>query len=169
MKELIFIDGPPGIGKTTISKILQKELNYSPLIDLDWVRGYHLDPQWKKANEKEKAMSFKNLIYTIKNYLKNKYKNILVVGLGEELIRKTISQTKVKNYLIVTLTINENKELKARVLNKKRDSGFRKFEESAKYNALLKKRKLIKNEFKIDNSHNNVHLTVKKITSLINF
>lgn len=74
--DLIIFGGAPGSGKSTICEILQKRLN-SPLIDFGWLREFHLDREWKRANEEEKQMAFENLIFILKNYIKHKYKNIM--------------------------------------------------------------------------------------------
>ncbi len=168
MKDIIFIRGPQGSGKTTIGKILRKYLNYPPYFEFDWIRGYHLDPQWKRASKREEKMSFENVLFTIKNYLQNSYNNIILIGLEDSLRDELIQKAKIKKYLLVTLTIDSDKELKRRVLTESRDSGFRDFEESLKVNRILKGSKLLKNEIKIDNSHNDPNLTVRKVIKLVN-
>ncbi len=167
MKEVIFIRGSQGAGKTTTSKFLQRELNYPPYIELDWIRGYHLDPQWKNTSEKEKRMSFENLLCSVKNYLKNKYSNIILVGLEDAFMNELIKKANLKNYLIITLTISNNAELKSRVLTETRDSGFRGVDESIKLNRKLSQSKLLKNEFRLDNSHNEPRMTVRLIVDLV--
>ena len=80
MVDIIFINGSPGSGKTTISKLLRKKLKNSPLIELDWLRCYHLDKKWTNASKKEEKMSFENLKFILKNYIRNGYENIIVTG-----------------------------------------------------------------------------------------
>lgn len=96
MKDVVFIRGPQGSGKTTTGKLLRQYLNYSPYFEFDWVRGYHLDPQWKHVSEREERMSFENVFFTVKNYLKNHYRNIILIGLEDdfrtELIKKSENQ-----------------------------------------------------------------------------
>jgi len=167
MKEIIFIRGPQGSGKTTTSKLLRQYLNYPPYFEFDWIRGYHLDPRWKRASEPEEKMSFENVVFTIKNYLKNKYKNIILIGLEDKFRDRLIKKANIKRYLLVTLTIDRDEELKRRVLTESRDSGFRDFEESLKMNKILKQSKLLKNEVKIDNSHNDPSITVRKIVKFV--
>ena len=168
MKEIIFIRGPQGSGKTTTSKLLRQYLDYPPYFEFDWIRGYHLDPQWKRVSEREEKMSFENVVFTIKNYLKNKYNNIILIGLEDKFRNKLITKAKIKKYLLVTLTIDSDEELQRRVLTESRDSGFRDFKESLNMNKILKQLKLLKNELKIDNSHNDPSITVRKIVKLVN-
>ena len=168
MKDVIFIRGPQGSGKTTIGKILRKHLHFSPYFEFDWIRGYHLDPQWKRASAGEENMSFQNVLFTIKNYLKKKYNNIILIGLEDDLRNELIQKAKIKKYVLVTLTIDSDKELRRRVLTESRDSGFRGVEESLKINRILKRSRLLKNEIKIDNSHNDPNITCQKIIKLVN-
>jgi uridine kinase len=62
MTKIIFIAGSPGSGKTTISKILHEKLKDSVLIELSWLRGFHLDSNWSNASKKEENMSFLYII-----------------------------------------------------------------------------------------------------------
>ena len=113
-------------------------------------------------------MSFENVVFTIKNDLKNKYNNIILIGLEDKFRNKLITKAKIKRYLLVTLIIDSDEELKRRVLTESRDSGFRDFAESLNMNRILKQLKLVKNEVKIDNSHNDPSITVRKIVKLVN-
>ena len=167
MIDIIFIGGSQGTGKTTIGKLLKEKLNFSPYIELDWLRGFHLDPKWKKKNLKEENISFENLCFIVKNYLKYNYKNIILIGLTDKRIKELIKKLKTKKYLIVTLVINNDKELKKRILTESRDSGYRGFENSIKLNKKHINKKLSKNEIKIDNTHNDSKKTVREIIRLL--
>lgn len=74
---LIVIAGVPGSGKTTVSKLLKEKLN-GPYIDFGCLREFHLDREWKRANETEEQMAFDNLVFMLKNYIKNDYCNRLI-------------------------------------------------------------------------------------------
>ena len=41
MKKLIMIGGTMGVGKTTVSHLLKKELNHSVMLDGDWCWDIH--------------------------------------------------------------------------------------------------------------------------------
>lgn len=166
MSEIIIISGAPGSGKTTISNLLRKKLKNSPLIDFGWLREYHLDAQWKKANEKEEAMSFENLIFILKNYLKHGYKNIIVNDLQDYRIIQIPKIFSKHNYKIISLLVNNDSELKRRVLSK-RDSGFKNTNAAQAWNNKIIRRKNVKNEYKIDNTHRKPEKTVAEILKII--
>src|SRR3989344_5103023 len=67
MVDFIFIAGSPGSGKTTISNHLKEKLKNPPMIDFGWIREFHLDREWKKANKEEEQMSYENLVFILKN------------------------------------------------------------------------------------------------------
>ena len=165
MNDLIIISGAPGSGKTTIAENIQKKLD-CPYIDFGWLREWHLKPDWSNTSIQEENMAFDNLIYIIRNYLKNGYKNILVSDLTDEkVIRLTELFADVK-VLIVSLIINDDEELKKRVLSN-RDSGYKNWETSIEWNSKLKDRATIKNEVKIDNSTSDLFGIVNKIIKIL--
>ncbi|MDF2543034.1 MAG: nucleotide kinase [Herbinix sp.] len=65
MKKVIIINGPMGVGKTTVSKILCNKLSKSAFLDGDWC--FDLHPFI--ANKETKEMAIRNITYLIKNYL----------------------------------------------------------------------------------------------------
>jgi adenylate kinase family enzyme len=162
--DLIVIGGAPGSGKTTICKLLQQKLE-SPLIDFGWIREFHLDREWKKADEKEKQMSFENLLFILKNYIKYGYKNVIINDIGDNHALEIMKMFSKNNCLLITLII-EDEELKRRVVGP-RDSGFKDFKKAIQWNNELKNRNTIKNEHKINNSHNSPEKTANLIMELI--
>ena len=163
--DVIIITGAPGTGKTTISNLLKSKLD-SPMIDLGWLREDHLDKFWKKANKREARMSFENLIFILKNYKKYGYKNVIVNDLLDEMVKQIPLLLKNEKYLIITLIVKDDNELKRRVLGE-RDSGFKDHNKAVLWNKNLQKRKLLKNEVRIDNTHNNVDKTLKEILGIL--
>lgn len=164
---LIFIGGAPGSGKTTISKLLHEEFQ-SVMIDLGDLRVFHLDLLWEKESEKEEQMSFENLVYILKNYIRNGYKNVIVNDLKDFRIRQIPQLFADDDYLIITLVINDDEELRSRILNPKRDRGFRDFEKALVWNRNVIKRKTVTNEYKIDNTEKSPEQTAREIIFLIN-
>lgn len=146
---LLFIAGSPSTGKTTVSKLLSHKLK-SPYIEFGWLREFHLDREWKNANEKEEQMAFENLVIMLKNYIKNGYRNVIVTDLLEKRIAKIHTVFQPEEYKIVTLTVSDSEELKRRVLEPSRDSGYRNFTEAIAWNARETARSEYLNEIKID-------------------
>ncbi|AKI97648.1 AAA family ATPase [Kosmotoga pacifica] len=74
MKELIIINGPPGIGKSTISSRLLQMLEDSVWLDGDWC--WMMNP-WV-VNEETKEIALKNITFCLNIFLKSKsYKRII--------------------------------------------------------------------------------------------
>jgi len=165
MKDFIIIAGAPGVGKTTISRILQKKLS-SPLIDFGSFREFHLLPDWSNENDMEERMSFENLIFTLKNYAKYGYKNVLVNDLKDSKIQELEKELKEFDYLIATLIISDDQELRKRVLSP-RDSGWKDAEAAVQWNRELLQRSLLKNEHKIDNTRKSAIETAEEISHLL--
>jgi hypothetical protein len=87
-------------------------------------------------------MSFENLCFIIKNYVKNGYKNIIVNDLLEDMIIQVPTIFKNYNYKIISLIV-EDKELERRI-NSPRDSGYKNVKKAVEWNNYIKKRKLLK-------------------------
>ncbi len=165
MKDIIIISGAQGSGKTTIAKLLKVKLQ-SPHIDLGWLRQFHLDREWKQANEKEERMSFENLVSILKNYIKNGYKNVIVTDLTDSKLQEIPRIFEKDSFIIFCLTVKTDEELRKRVLGE-RDSGFKNVEEALRWNKILKGRQSLPNELKIDNSHNDPTKTIQEILNLL--
>lgn len=166
MYSFIFLLGSQGSGKTTIARLLKEKLG-SPHIDYDWVRGFHLNNNWTNTSGKEAEMSFENLVFILKNYKKHNYRNVIVSGFTEHDSDNIFNEFKDDNYLVITLFLTDNEVLKQRVLEETRDSGFRDFEESIKFNKKLREELKLPNEYKIDNTNQNPEETANQIIGLL--
>lgn len=166
MKDLIILSGAPGSGKSTIGELLREQEGFV-LVDFGWLRQGHLDNTWSNTSEKEEGMAFDNLIYIIKNYWKNGYKNIIATDFEERRVPVLAEVFKDSNYIIISLTISDDEELKKRVLGE-RDSGFKNVEAALEWNRLLKIRPNLPHEVKLDNTHNDPRETVRQILKLVN-
>ena len=65
MKKVIFIGGTMGVGKTTISKLLKKQLDHSVMLDGDWCWDMHPFV----VNEETKAMVLNNIVYQLQSFI----------------------------------------------------------------------------------------------------
>lgn len=166
MYSFIFLLGAQGSGKTTIARFLKEKLS-SPHIDYDWVRGFHLNNNWSNTSDIETKMSFENLVFILKNYKKHNYKNVIVSGFSEHDIEKILGEFKDEKYLVITLFLTDNEVLKQRVLTESRDSGFRDFKESLRFNKKLMDELKYPNEHKIDTTNQSPGETVNQIIDLL--
>ena len=74
MKTLYLIGGTMGVGKTTVSKQLKKELADSVFLDGDWC----WDASPFQVNEETKAMVVRNICYLLNSFLHcSVYENII--------------------------------------------------------------------------------------------
>jgi adenylate kinase family enzyme len=168
MTDIIFIGGAQGTGKTTNSIALRKKLNNPPMIELDWLRDAYLKKDWSDSNIREEQMSYENAVFMIKNYIKYGFRNIIVNGLKNnqyDEIKKIFAKC---DFKIIYLVVNDDDELKKRVLNEKRDSGFRDYETALEWNKNIMKRKLSKNEFLVDNTNLKPEQTLEEILKIVN-
>lgn len=65
MKKLIMIGGTMGVGKTTISSLLKKELDKSVMLDGDWCWDMHPFV----VNEETKTMVMNHIVYQLQSFL----------------------------------------------------------------------------------------------------
>ena len=145
---------------------MKDRLNNPPIIDFGWIREFHLDREWKNANKKEEQMSFENLVFILKNYVKHGYKNIIVNDLQDFRIEQIPKKFSKYNYAIISLIVEDDEELKNRILGE-RDSGFKDVKTALSWNKKIIERKNLKNEFKVDNTHRNPRKTANTILEII--
>ena len=111
-------------------------------------------------------MSFENLVFILQNYIKHEYKNVIVTDLTDARVQEIQQYFKSDDYIIISLSIETDEELKRRVLSD-RDSGFKNVEKALAWNRNLKKRQPVPNEHKVDNTHTNPNRTVDEILRLV--
>ena len=74
MKKLILIGGTMGVGKTTVSQKLMKELDHSVFLDGDWCWNMHPFV----VNDETKEMVMDNICYVLNNFIHcHSYDNII--------------------------------------------------------------------------------------------
>ena len=154
--DLLVIAGAPGSGKTTVSDLLYTTLQ-SPYIDFGDVRNFHLDSQWSNQSSQEEQMSFENLVYILKNYVRYGYKNVILNDLKDFRVRQIPELFARHNYLIATLVVASDEELAARIRN--RNSGFTNVERALTWNKEIQQRPLLAGEHRIDNTENTPNQT----------
>lgn len=161
--DLVIIGGAPGSGKSTVLNIVKERLG-NPVIDFGWLRQFHLNNNWTDKSAKEESMAFENLVFITKNYIRHKYRNIIVEDLLYGNAIKLLKLFPKNRVLVVILTCNKH-ELAKRV-GKARESGFDDVKKALEYNRKWKKAR-IKGAIRVDNSHNNPKKTADKILKIL--
>ena len=163
MKNLIVIAGAPGSGKSTLASSLKEKLD-STWIDYGKFREFHLDRDWKKANDKEEQLAFENLLLVVKNYLKHGYKNVIVDDLRDFRIQQIPKEFKEGDYIIISLVLDDV-ELEKRITT--RNDGWKNVPDAQAWNNALKDRAILSNEYKIDTTHKTPEETLKEVLRLL--
>lgn len=116
MKKLIIINGPMGVGKTTVSKNLFNSLKPSVLLDGDWC--WNMNPFL--VNDENKKMVLNNIKYLLKNYLNNSNFEYIIFCwvIPEEEILNDILSDLPNNFELHKFTLTcDPDSLKYRLLN----------------------------------------------------
>ena len=112
-------------------------------------------------------MAFENLIFIVRNYVRHGYKHVMVNDLEDARVQQIPEVFADIDYIIFDLIVGSDVELKQRVLDPTRDSGFRNYQASLAWNDGLKRRALGKNEYRIDNSDRHPSRTMQMIVQAI--
>lgn len=166
MSYLIVIAGAPGSGKTTICKELHERFQ-SVYIDFGWLREFHLDLEWKKANPVEEQMAFDNLVFILRNYIRHGYSHIIVTDFEDERVQQIPDLFAGEKFIIITLLVQDENEHRQRVLEPERDSGYRNYTAAIAWNRSINERPTLPNEIKFDNTGLTPEEAVRQIEQLL--
>ena len=125
MKNLVFLNGVMGVGKTTTCKILLELLPNCVFLDGDWC--WYANP-WIVTNETE-IMAMKNMSYLLDSYLEcSVYENIIFgwVLHEEDMTDNVLSMIKNTNYNLFKFTLICSETTLISRLQKDIDDGIRK-------------------------------------------
>lgn len=124
MKKLIFIGGPMGVGKTSVSKKLQEKLNKCVYLDGDWC--WFTNP-WI-LTESTKNMVIKNIAYLLNNYIEcPDYDNVILswVLYDNQIINDIKSRIKDSNYDFYNISLIASENILIGRLNDDLNKGIR--------------------------------------------
>ena len=164
--DIIFIAGAPGTGKSSVAMALHKKMK-TPIFEFGWIPEFRDKGNVLISYKEEEKMSFENLALVLKNYIKHGFKNIIVTDLEDKRILQLEKVFKKEKYILFTLIVDDEAILKKRIMNEKRSGGYRNWKEGIAINKKILKRKLLKNEIRIDAENNSVEKIVKEILKKI--
>ncbi|MBE0698672.1 MAG: hypothetical protein IH586_17275, partial [Anaerolineaceae bacterium] len=86
-KDILFIHGAPGVGKSTIAEALHRRLN-SPWFEFGWIPEFRQKGEVTLPYEEEEQLSFENLCLVVRNYLRHGFRNIILTDLRDPVMRQ---------------------------------------------------------------------------------
>ena len=163
MKKLIFVCGPPGVGKSVTCQRLNERLPYSARVDSDWCRCVN---PWEFSQELI-ALNERNLTALLTNYLSCDYVRYVIFSYGFHGPRKLIFDVVMANIarfgfqfvpVVLTCDVGENTR-RMEQDGRDRQRIMRALEHRSVYDDLSYE--------KIDNTHLNVDDVVSRIVALL--
>jgi len=128
---------------------LHKKLR-SPWFEFGWIPEFrNLNPHTEIAWEQETDISFENLVFVVKNYIRHGFKNIIITDINfDNQIKRLPEEFDGFDYKLVTLFANDD-TLKTRILTRDNGNTFHDWENALKSNVTLTSRPLLPNEIRI--------------------
>jgi len=163
MKEILIIRGAPGVGKSSVGKLLTQHLKNGVTIEIDEVRRMINSVSW--TNTKEHLNAIEATSALVISYLKLQYNPIIVIDtLSQGTIKIITDKIPQKTTCKIISLIATEEKIKERIA--KRNEGFMDYETSFKVNSSLIN-EYLENNFIIDTSDLSIEETFNKITEVI--
>lgn len=165
--DIIVIAGAPGTGKSSVAALLQKKFS-SPCFEFGWIPEFRQKGNKTILYQEEEGIAFENLVLVAKNYVKHGFSNIIITDLEDKRIIELHRHFKKQNYVLFTLTVNEDKILKSRVMNETRSSKYRDYKTALSINREILARPLLPKEVRIDTTKMSIPKVVSGIMKYVN-
>jgi chloramphenicol 3-O-phosphotransferase len=149
VRTFIFLAGAPGAGKSTVAAILQRRLG-TPLFEFGWIPEFRNTGTRVISYTEDESLAFENLTLVLKNYARHGFANILITDLEDKRIEQLGSVFQGFSFMIVALRVLDEDELRRRVMDESRPSGYRDWREAVRINRRLLARPPFPSEHFID-------------------
>jgi predicted ATPase len=131
VRTFIFLAGAPGAGKSTVAAILQRRLG-TLLFEFGWIPEFRSTGTRVTSYEEDEALAFENLTLVLKNYARDGFPNIIVTDLEEKRTGRLGSVFRDFGFVIATLRVLSEDELRRCVMDESRSSGYRDWREAVR-------------------------------------
>ena len=124
MKTLYLIGGTMGVGKTTVSQQLKRDLNNSVFLDGDWC----WDASPFQVTDETKAMVVRNICYLLNSFIHcSAYENVIFCWVMHEqaIIDEILSGLETTDCLVHTISLICDEDEVRKRLQKDVDAGIR--------------------------------------------
>lgn len=164
MKDLILFAGAPGVGKSTIGHILEKE---SDIVYINYtaIRQSFQDLSWK-TNSKEELAAYQYLLTTLNNSYSHD-KNIVLVDdlpmFRPNRILQTAELFRNHEVLVLSFVVTDDQILEKRILSDATPNRFNNPALAKKWNNELLRSKIVPYEKRIDTTY----MTPQEVVSQI--
>lgn len=165
MKKLILIGGTMGVGKTTVSKVLQQRLEKCVFLDGDWCWDMHPFV----VNDQMKAMVMDNITYMLNNFIKaDDIENIIFCWVmhEQEIIDNILSSLDLENVCVYPISLICSLETLTFRIQKDINRGLRKEDVFKRSLERLNMYKSL-NTYLLDTTYSSIEETVQTIYDYI--
>ncbi len=166
MTDFIFIHGAPGTGKSSLAWSLQARLQ-SPCFEFGWIPEFRTRSNSTINYVEEEGLAFDNLCLVLRNYVRHGFDRIIVTDLRDPIIRQVPRRFSRYEYILVTLWVNDEQALKARVLDESRSSGYRDWKEALELNRTFRSRPLMKHEVRFNSNQQTIEDLTGAVVDLL--
>lgn len=139
--DFVFIHGAPGTGKSSLAWALSRKWN-RPCFEFGWIPEFRTKAHSTLTYAEEEAFAFENLRLVVRNYQKHGFDRVILTDIRDHLLQELPRWFAPHEYALFTLWVEDEAQLKERVLDEKRSSAYRDWAASVELNRTIQTRPL---------------------------